>query len=80
MSLHEHLPQERTVVSLVQPQGLLHITIMTTFKDKVIIVGEAMKVLYNISGFAMKSSKLSDLGMIFAQKFWKSHCDVSFTC
>ena len=80
MSLHEHLPQGRTVVSLVRPQGLLYVTIMTSFKDKVIIVGKAMKVLYNVSGFAMKSSKLPDLGMIFAQKFWKSHCDIFFTC
>ena len=45
----------------------LHDTITTGFKDKLTIVSDATKVLYDIPGFMEKPSKIPELGMVFAQ-------------
>ena len=42
-------------------------TITMGFKDKLTVVSEATKALYNIPGFMEKPSKIPKLGMIFAQ-------------
>ena len=45
----------------------LHDTIMMGFKDKLTIVSDATKALYDIPGFMEKPSKIPKLGMVFAQ-------------